>query len=535
MQLSEAEILEYAKKIFGFAYSKTNDFTEAEDLSQEILTVLCQKSVSGEEIEIIDSYIYRVCFYTWSKYLRKNKPHWNAVNNEFTLEHLFFEDKTDEKLIEQELYNKLRQEIVYLSHLRREIIIRFYYDNQSGDEIAKALNIPASTLRWHLRQAKFELKERIEMTENTGIYKPVHLVIGHCGWTSDYGMSGLQKDTLTQNICYVCYGKAKTVEEIARTLGVAAIYLEDKLENMLHMDYMKKVGSNKYQTNFFIEDREYIIAKGEYQQKYVPELSKMYYDTVKNAMGDIKSIGFMGSDMPEDELIWNILPYFITVKTGQLDEQVIRELELNHECPLRKDGTKHWVYASNNTVIREDTELADFLRKSGCCGIKSRSADTLNSLQYDQNIFGDWRDFECEDLNQLTRVAAIIKSGEKPNDFDKGIIAKLVQKGYVFVRDEDIKILIPYLTNAEQVKLSEILNQSAEKYFDESRAFEIFKGYAELIDKYIPKFIDKNERNHLMTSFNPQSVIVYCLYRDKYLKAPTEEEKKRFCTIVWEN
>lgn len=534
MKLTEDKILEYAKKIFGFAYSKTNDFTKAEDLSQEILAVLCQKKANQEDIEYMDAYIYRVCCYTWSKYLRKNKPHWNAMNNEPDLALAFFEDKTEDTIIEQELYLKLRQEIMYLSFLRREIIIRFYYDNQSGEEIAKALKIPASTLRWHLRQTKFDLKERIEMTESTGIYKPIVLNVGHSGWTSDYTMSGLQTDVLTQNLCYVCYGKPKTIEEIARTLSVAAVYLEGKLKKMIDMDYIKKIGQNKYQTNFFIEDKDYIIAKGKFQMEHLSSLSKMYYNTVKNALSEVKAINFMGSDMDDDELIWYILPYFITIKTSQIDEQILKELELEHQCPLRKDGTRHWVSASISNVFDSNDKIIKYLIDSGCVGIKSRSVGNTNSLQYDLTLFGGWRDFECDELEMIARIVTIIKSGEMPNEFDKGIIAKLVEKGYVAVKNNKTKLLIPYLTNAEQTSLWECLNKSSKKYFDEKKVFELFKEYTKYIDKYIPNFIDPNERKHILTSLSPQPKIIYSLYQNGMLKPPTEEQKKRFCTIIFE-
>ncbi len=77
---NENEVLKYAKKIFGFAYLKTHNSYDAEDLSQEILFQLLDKKTDFSYIENMDAYIYRVCCYTWSNYLRKNKPAWNMIS-----------------------------------------------------------------------------------------------------------------------------------------------------------------------------------------------------------------------------------------------------------------------------------------------------------------------------------------------------------------------------------------------------------------------------------------------------------------------
>ena len=75
MDFTNDMVKEYAKKILGFAYSKTQDSYLAEDLSQEILSSLIDSLKRHEEIENLDAFVYTVASYTWSKYLRKNKRH----------------------------------------------------------------------------------------------------------------------------------------------------------------------------------------------------------------------------------------------------------------------------------------------------------------------------------------------------------------------------------------------------------------------------------------------------------------------------
>lgn len=121
-------------------------------------------------IENTDAYIYRICCYSWSKYLRKCKPVWEALNNTSAFDYMENVGGIEQGLIQHELSEKLRQEIMYLSKTKRDITEMFYYENKGGDEVSKSLGIPASTVRWHLSQVKIDLKERIEMTEQNGIY-----------------------------------------------------------------------------------------------------------------------------------------------------------------------------------------------------------------------------------------------------------------------------------------------------------------------------------------------------------------------------
>ena len=98
------------------------------------------------------------------------------------------------------------------------------------------------------------------MTEQNSIYKPVRLNVGIDGQGDCKVMNGLANDLIMQNICVICRDKPFTIEEIARTLGISTFYLEEKIESLLYMDFIKQVG-NRYQTTFFIEDEKYQLEK----------------------------------------------------------------------------------------------------------------------------------------------------------------------------------------------------------------------------------------------------------------------------------
>lgn len=540
MEYTNELIAGYAKKIYGFAYSKTKNYHDAEDLSQDIISALCDKRISNKNIQNMDSFVYRVCCYTWSKFLRKNKPKWEELNNESALDFFSSAEDIEYDFLQRELYEKLRQEIMFLSRMKREITVMFYYENKTGDEIAKILNIPASTVRWNLSQVRINLKERIEMKEQS-IHKPIRLYIGHNGWVHNYDMNGLQSDKLMQNICWICYGNSLTIEEIARTLGVAAVYLEDKIDKLLYMDYIKKVGANKFQTNFFIRDIAYHFATQKFMYENTLTIALQYYNTLKKCFDEIKRIGFIGCDLNDNFLIWSLLPILINDSTYSASAKVASEKKLCFARPIRKDGSEHWVCASvpiqdmleSNPDISDD--FKDFCLNGGGNGIKTRNTDKLHSLQYDLSFAGEWRDFDAAELSQLKRVKEIIENKEIPNSYDKEIISNLVSKGYVKVNDNIPEILIPFFTGAQFNAIKEILKKTVAATVEEDVILKPFRDYVEVIKKFIPSFVDVNERNYLLSTYWPQYAILWLLMKNNYLSEPTEEEKKRLCTVVWED
>jgi len=104
IELNKEMIQNYSKKIMGFTYSKTNNIQLAEDLSQEILLNLSTSLRNQEQIADLDGFVYTICSYTWSKYLRNNKKHWNNLD----VDALF--DLQDGTNLEKDVSNRLLTE-----------------------------------------------------------------------------------------------------------------------------------------------------------------------------------------------------------------------------------------------------------------------------------------------------------------------------------------------------------------------------------------------------------------------------------------
>ncbi len=544
-QNKESLIHEYAKKIHGFAYGKAKNYHDAEDLSSEIIATLLGERIAFEGIENPDAYIYRICCYTWSNFIRrKNREALPGDEIFFTLSS---GEDVESELIEREenkrLIEILRREIMYLNRIRREITVMYYYENKSGDEISKALGIPASTVRWHMRETKEILKERIEMKENNSIYQPVRLIVGHNGWVTDYDMNGLASDLIMQNICIICREKPLTIEEIARTLGIASAYLEDKINKLLYMDYIKQVGKNKYQTNFFINYPELMAEVKKFQYENVMRLVPLVYEGAVAYAKAIRENGLIAcGEFSENTLV----AAMAMVVTNCFVEEIARvkreSLKLFWQRPKRKDGSEHFVGAvlpgEPPDWVKTDPEFSDFFENSNGCGVKTRVfRNSCETLQYDQNLFGGWRVFDNDEVSKMFRIIELSMSDEEIiSEYDKEAIAVMTEKGYVRTEKGRPVVLVPVLKSAltNEFGLKALGTQLKEL---DARMEELIAPCLEFnkkLKKLIPDYLDENERNYQLANHNGYSSqnIMHMLFKKGYLEMPTEEEKKCILTLI---
>ena len=545
IELSNEIIKQYAKKIIGFAYSRTHNIQLAEDLSQEILLSLSSSLRRQVKIDNLDGFVYTICYYTWSKFLRNNKKHWNNLDVDALI------DLQDDSSVEEDVHNKfliekLRIEIAYLTKLHREITIMFYYENKTGDEISRLLNIPHSTVRWHLGEIKKKLKVGVEMTNSNLNYTPQRIMAGHDGFINgEDGQKGLGKDRLVDNICLACYGKALTTEEISRTLMVAAGYIENHIKDLVYMDYLRVVDKNKYITNFFITNIRHNVLAGKYHFYNIAPYAKKIYDAFNKRYDRIKAIGFLGNDLDKDFVLWAIIPLVSNNLYYKSISAVHRKNSITIDTPKRKDGSLHWVCATlcednyfetQNEFTKEEI---DFYYKCTGNGIKTRGDGLgLAALQLDSratiNIGIHWRTVDNPDLNEIYRIAEIIQKNETPNELDKLVIAREAEQGYVKMVDDKLKMLIPFFSKDEydnlNVILDEIINELGEDLF-----VEYIENFARLFEKEIPIFISEEEKIYHKYKIYPQYAILYWLSDNILLRYPTDEEAKRLCTVVWCN
>ncbi|MDR0314167.1 MAG: hypothetical protein LBI14_11300, partial [Treponema sp.] len=407
-----------------------------------------------------------------------------------------------------------------------------------GAEIAALLDIPPATVRWHVSEIKKKLKEGIEMEENLSFEQKV-LWCGHDGEANDYNMRGIGHNPLVNNICIACYGKELTIEEISRTLRVAAAYIEPLVEDLLYMDYFRTVGKNRYTTNFYIETAHFRLSKARYYLNNLEPIARRISEVFRRYLDEIKAVGFFGSDLDSDFLLWALIPVALQKLYYRSLESILNKNKIVIDTPLRKDGSRHWVHAGFDEASSGFTpEEKDFSKRSTHTGIKTNNADTgEKTLQYDGYfIFKTgkyWREvFSEDDMRAIRHIAELIRKNETPNDYDKMRIAAFVQQGYAKMEGGNPKLMIPFFDAEEWASFNAVLDK-IQKEIGETLFAGLIEGFAEAMEKEIPSFISKDEKTYLKYSAYPQYALLCWLVDNGLLRDPTDEEAKRLSTVVW--
>lgn len=156
---AEKITIEHLKPIYGFALKRCANLQDAEDLTQEIVLKVFRAILCREDIEVPDKFIWTAAHNTLANYYRgKVKTAVGLPIDDF-LELLPSDDDTANGIVEQETIDRLHVEIAYLSKLQRRIVIAYYFENKKQEAIASELDIPLGTVKWHLFEAKKDLKK----------------------------------------------------------------------------------------------------------------------------------------------------------------------------------------------------------------------------------------------------------------------------------------------------------------------------------------------------------------------------------------
>ena len=345
-QLFEEITKEYSLQILKWAYKKCGDGYRAEELTQEVLTqvftAIQKNREAGKTIGQMEHFIWRIAHYVWCHSLRGSARFVMCSMEEDIRDESDFVNELAEQEAQKLLVAELRKQISRLNHLQREILVSFYIDGLPQKAIANRLGISESVVKWHLHDTRRKLKK--ELTENMEkqreqeyIYRPKELYMAICGESvPNLDIHEVGNSLIRQNICIACYQQPKNLDELTTILGIPKAYLEFDLKWLVEHEFVT-FEKGKYSTSFYINSRS------EQQKEYVvhcslkEQVSDVIINELMEAENTIRQIGFHGSDVPMDKLLWYLIYIFS------------RYFELNNEDntvwmnkPLRPDGGKYY-------------------------------------------------------------------------------------------------------------------------------------------------------------------------------------------------
>lgn len=546
-QEAEKVITEYVKSIFGFALKRCSTQEDAEDLSQEIVLKAYKSLLIKENIQDVGKFIWTIAHNALSNYYRDNAKIKIGVSIDEVAETLadpkgLFEEEDDKEVI-----NRLQKEIAYLSKLQRRIVIAYYFENRKQAEIAEELQVPVGTVKWHLFEAKKELKRGMEKMREASELKFNPIKFDSWGFSGSLGTKSpdeFLRSTLSQNICYLVRKEAKTIEEIADALGVSPVFVEGEAE-FLEEYGLLLLQKDKYIANFIIEEpTEELLTLQENMYEQAAELfvNDLYEELMSSGiLEDERIVCGQTVDKPEGEapqkdtnfLLWSLIPYIIAWS----GEKQTTEIPFAEVATIRPDGAEN-IYSAS--VLPQNLKMPEnYLDMKDWSGPMWNGNGRQMVWQLDTEWSNREKPIERNPQDEHPRVMNLYDFEQK-TVLSQADYAWLAERGYIKIsgnygQDFQATWQIVILQNKEiREKLIGLGEALQEKYKDK---FEALKApYVEASLAATPAHLEKICRHNLQYVFHSDGrFLLHCyhvLLKNGKLKLPTEAQRKALSTVL---
>ncbi len=545
----EKTITEYLKPIFGFALKRCKSIHDAEDLSQEIVTRAFRALLIKDDVRDTDKFIWAIAHNTLSNYYRDAAKSMVGVSIDEVAELIADPNSMIDIDDNMEVIHRLQTEIAYLSKMQRRIVIAFYFENRKQADIARELGIPLGTVKWHLFEAKKELKRGMDMMRKASELKFNPIKFHSCGINGSVGTKSTDeffRSTLSQNICYCVRNTAKTVNEIADDLGVSPVYVENEVE-FLEKYCLLQAQKDKYIVNFIISEptAELLTMQDEMYKRGASLFANELYDEL-TASGILDDPGIRcgQTDQPislaespkadRNFILWALIPY-IAAHSGE--KLMDKRISFEEVATLRPDGAHNIYHAS---VVPDGMVLPeDYVYMNNWCGPMWNNSGGRILWQIDSQWSnrGERQGFR---FSEETKRVLSLYERELEERLSKDDYAWLSERGYIKTNgdyDGNFKAAwqIVVLGNKEiQTKLLAIGEHIKEKHQTE---FEALKApYAEAALQSVPAHLRKVKEYELQSVFHCDGwFLLHCitmLLKNGKLKEPTEGQRKSLTTLI---
>lgn len=542
MDRSQAErlITAQVKPIFGFALKRFRCIQDAEDVAQEITLRAFRGLLAQEDVADPLRYIWMVAHNALANHYRQQERVHIGIPDDVSV-------VTDYEsvLMQEEATNRLRLEITRLGRLQREILVAHYFHGQKQADIAAQMGLPLGTVKWHLFEAKKELKKSMETTREMANLQFDPIRFTSFGTEGSIGTNGNPAQTfrsvLNQNIVYATWREARTVNEIADATGVSPVYLEDALEQLTDQGYLS-VRNGRYRCEVLLtEHTDELVDLFDHMHE---EAAKRIAPALYHALANFELWSVLGvypgakenvtlfDDEAQDRnfALWALIPWCIA------NSQAEAGISFDELATLRADGGRNIVQAGFSQPGTRRPTLSDDMDKhfSGPCW---NEREGLRLWQMDTA----WSDKRIDDAYPLTRqtTLCLLKRFFDSDTLTDEEYASLSREGLLHTRWNENGCF--YVTptsvwlNGQGIR-EKLLGIIRDVYAAHRDALDALrKPYADALLADTPVHLRKLRQYTLQNVFQSGWFIQHCLLRlvqDGLLTPPEDDERRALHTII---
>ncbi|RAP76962.1 RNA polymerase sigma factor [Paenibacillus montanisoli] len=534
-QQADRIIKEYIKPLYGFALNKTGKIAEAEELAGRMTLEVYQTLLKKTEFMDLNSYVFKIAHYVWAKYVGEKAKASNQMRIDDT--EMMSTDEGFDAVIRYETAGALRREIAFLSHQQREIVVKYYYGGMKISEIAASMGLSGGTVKWHLFEAKKELKHKmnaIRSMGNLGI-NPIRMTsLGHSGSPGSKGdTADFLATAIRQNIAFSAYCKPLTVNEIAEELGISPVFVEDEAETLEQYGFMDQLPGGKYRTNMYIDDpsREKSEALHRLFEEYAEIAVEHYFHAFFSMAEAFQESGVYIPGGDFNLLLWSLIPY----AGKQLNFNELNKVSHEEVSVSRKDGGHYAAYAAIDREFDVSFDRAlyyvcgDMHRNSGEFALKAWQMDTWWCGRQ-----GGWRDNPSSDFISLMHAI----NGDLPqNQTNIDAYRRLFDKYYLLRTESGLEVNIVYCKDKQTgERLHAAIPQPSERIKEAAAKLDqaVYRlklaGQPEHAHKYVRYWTQNSMASGIMRTYALKHLVDIGM-----LKAPEPHRQKGISTMMFNN
>lgn len=497
-QLKELVANEYLNRFLIFYISKTSSIQDAEDLSQKAACE-CLDALNRVEMKNVNAYFWSIAHNIYKNYLNRRN---NYILDDDYCKMQIADISYDEDNEKQELHNDIRKSLSILSGLYRKIIVLYYYHELKIKDISEKLNISQDMVKYYLSNGKKKLKEIYNMNKGIGevSFNPKDFSIYYSGIDfASVNVWELFKRKLPCQIALICYQKPKTISEIASKVGCSSCYIEDEIAILINAGVLIENVKDKYQTNFYIINKEELDVVNDLYKKMYNEYAKEVSKVFDEYFEQIKKTGIYNYNALIDQYKW-----IFADRVADMDRRNMFTKDADYPKIL-SCGARGLVFGLEAPTLKGTCgQTPTYLNN---CTLWARDLWMIKGNSSNQRILRDKR---------IAQTVIDVYNGIV-DDKKEELYAYLIKNNILAKESGVLKTNVAYL-NKEFLELIENINKDLYVKL-ESSTNEIKEYLTKVVNKSIPSNLKEYINGYVITlmQFFAGNKIIETLIENKFL------------------
>ncbi|MCK4596357.1 sigma-70 family RNA polymerase sigma factor, partial [candidate division WOR-3 bacterium] len=146
----------YKGRVFSYVYRIIRSYDDAEEIALDTF-VRCFKSLdSFDQTKTFSTWVFTIAHNLTVDFLRKRKQEYEYLDETHASQEDFIQEYEKREQLES-----IEKALTKLEIIDREIVVLFYIEDKSYQEISEILDIPKTTIKTRLHRARLRLRDLV--------------------------------------------------------------------------------------------------------------------------------------------------------------------------------------------------------------------------------------------------------------------------------------------------------------------------------------------------------------------------------------